>query len=148
MRHGKRYIRTWFLLAVYLSVTLFGELVHMAQCASVEAGTESGFGCSTCCCRVHSRRFGRRTAPSSEAPLRAHSGGTPSESNQHGDEPRPDHEGSSCAICQALAVVADSGLFTVSLQYSGQIHQVLIRFQESAVASEVPCMQSRGPPLI
>ncbi|MEZ6129755.1 MAG: hypothetical protein R3C59_13815 [Planctomycetaceae bacterium] len=117
---------TQCLLAAYLSVSLFGELVHFAQCDSCSASAAASVGESTSCCHGHRHCCGDKP--------------TPEKSSQ------PGHESDSCPICQVLAIAADRAPLLVEPVTCDRVPEELIPVRESAVCSEVRDVQSRGPP--
>lgn len=139
-----RRLFTWSLLTVYLSVSLFGELVHLAQCMSCAVDAAVNPACGTCSCHNHSHHSGHRTvAPRTTA----ESGCRSAEDPAQGRDSAPSHDSENCAVCKVLAIAKDQANALVTIVCFDRVPEALIPIQEFVVGIEFRDAQSRGPPL-
>lgn len=112
----------WSILTVYLSCTLFGELVHLTQSASL-----SGDGAAAAACQC--------SCPHHASPAES------SEDSDHGE-----HDSESCRVCQILALAVDP-THTVSSQVGADTLPAIcvptVQSPDLIASRELP---SRGPP--
>ena len=139
-----RRLFTWSLLTVYLSVSLFGELVHLAQCASCAADAVVNSACVTCSCHGHSRHSAHRSvAPLTSAESLCRS----TEDAAEGKDSIPSHDSESCAVCKVLAIAKAQACELVAVTCVDRLPEALIPVQESVACIEFRDAPSRGPPL-
>lgn len=116
----------WAGLAAYLSTTLFGELLHQAQCAPEARQSIATSDCQSHCCH-HSL-----AGPTSDPP---------------GDEDTDStHDPELCSVCQTLATAVNRLTLLVSLTGGDCPPEILKSVAESAECERRFAVQARGPP--
>ena len=112
----------WSILTVHLSCTLFGELVHLTQCASL-SGDGAAVATRECSCPHHA---------------------SPAESSEDSDH--GEHDSESCRVCQILALAVDL-THTVSSQVGADtLPAICVPTVQSPDLIESRKLPSRGPP--
>lgn len=137
---SSRKLCTSTFLVIYLSCTLFGESVHLCQCASstgtqveatqVETKSQAAevSQCTSCDCVFH----GRQNAGSED------------------DSPAIPHEHDShdCSICQALALTEDCDAELVGVKGVEAIPESASQICLAVELVQSRSIRSRGPPAV
>ena len=157
MSNARRFF-TWSLLAVYLGVSLFGELVHLSQCASCLHAESVKSSCAECACHGHSPFFARREkirqANKQQLPAtagKAFFAGDECRAAENSADPKssvPSHDSKSCAVCKILAIARDRAPSLTAVAGLTSMPETLILSQESVAGFTLRETQSRGPPQV
>ena len=152
-----RRLLTWSLLTVYLSVSLFGELVHLLQCASCSIDAAVNSGCGSCVCGGHSpfakrdrRASADRVSPVSVGSDRAAKKLTACVSEEplsEDETPEPAHDSDQCAVCRILSIARDRAPLLVAVASFDSVAESLVLLQESTLSFAHRDAASRGPPV-
>lgn len=124
------------LVLVHCSIALFGESIHLTQCAS---GVTVENACATCSCRSH-RLHSRSSA------IAASTNDRSPEDQPSTEDPQSEHASGRCAICEALSTAAEPAQQFLGVVQSDAVDEVLAPTQDSAVRCANRAAQSRGPP--
>ncbi|MEP3482658.1 MAG: hypothetical protein ABJZ55_25670 [Fuerstiella sp.] len=144
-------------LVVYISCSLFGQSIHLCQCASTTESSSVADECSSCRCAWHAGQQNtakQNTAEQNTARQKSNAKQNSAlisdelNSNEHAShEHDPNkHDPDQCAVCQTLALAQDHAVALVGIVGSEALPERQATVYVAIDPIRINAIQSRGPP--
>ena len=149
---SSRKLCTSTFLVIYLSCTLFGESVHLCQCASSTESSSVADECSSCRCAWHAgqQNTARQNTARQKSNAKQNSALISDELNSHehaSHEHDPNkHDPDQCAVCQTLALAQDHAVALVGIVGSEALPERQVTVCVAIDPIRINAIRSRGPP--
>ena len=149
---SSRKLCTSTFLVIYLSCTLFGESVHLCQCASSTGSSSVADECSSCRCAWHAGQ--QNTARQNTAEQKSNAKQNSAlNSHEHASHEHASHEHDpnkhdpdQCAVCQTLALAQDHAVALVGIVGSEALPERQATVYVAIDPIRINAIRSRGPP--
>ena len=149
---SSRKLCTSTFLVIYLSCTLFGESVHLCQCASSTESSSVADECSSCRCAWHAGQQNtarlKNNAKQNSALISDELISDELNSYEHAShEHDPNkHDPDQCAVCQTLALAQDHAVALVGIVGSEALPERQATVYVAIDPIRINAIRSRGPP--